>query len=115
MHVCFSHHIIQIHNSVLVGLTVFHEILPCIHIECGNIRVIICRILSIPQNIVMNPNNIMIPLEKHDITNLYKIEDPCILRHHIYGAARRPPPTTHLPSPMIWMWGGGGSRMYVCE
>ena len=62
-----------------------------------------------------NLNNIMIPLEKQDITNIYKMKDPCILRHRSYGAARQPPPTTHLPSSMIWMWGEGGSHMYVCE
>ena len=46
-----------------MGVTVFHIIFPHIshiHSECGEYAEILCGILSLPHNIVMNMNNAII-------------------------------------------------------
>ena len=57
-----QHNIIQIHKSAYVGLTIFHVVFPDIpHIqsECGEYSGILRGILSVPQIVVMDLNNVM--------------------------------------------------------
>ena len=56
------HNIIQIHNSVLVGLTVFHKIflyVPTFTLKGEEQQRIFRGILSIPHNVVMDLDDVM--------------------------------------------------------
>jgi hypothetical protein len=47
-----------------VGLTILHKIIVFdvshIQTECGKYQGIVCGILSVPQNTIMDPNNVML-------------------------------------------------------